>query len=295
MKRINYLLLFVFVFAISCGLIQCTNDHNVPVVSSSYSIKLANSATLGSYLTDKNGYALYFFSNDANGANNCTGGCISNWSVYFVDSLTQVKLGDGLLLTDFKTITSVNDKQLTYKGWPLYRYAPAGVQEPVGMANGNGIGGVWHVAKPDYTIMLANYQLVGNDANDYVVSTMDVSSLGTGKTIYFTDNLGRTLYAFSKDSSMINKFTKADFSNNSVWPIYVTSKVVVPSTLDKTLFDSITVHNQKQLTYKGWPIYYFGSDVDLSGNFRGNTKGVSFPTPNVWKVFINNIPAAPTK
>jgi len=56
------------------------------------------------------------------------------------------------------------------------------------------------------------------------------------------------------------------------------------------------VYNQKQLTYKGWPIYYFGSDIDAAGKYRGNTKGVSVPaTLNVWKVFINGIPAAPHK
>jgi predicted lipoprotein with Yx(FWY)xxD motif len=293
MKKINFFLMFVLMLAINLGLTECNND-NAPQTSSA-TIKLTHSATLGSYLTDKDGYTLYFFSNDANGANNCTGGCITNWPIYNVDGLTQDKLGAGLLLADFKTITSANGAQLTYKGWPLYYYSPGGVREAAGMTTGSGVGGVWFVAKPDYSIMLANYQLVGLDANNYVVSPTDVSSVGAGKTIYFTDNLGRTLYAFAKDSSMLNKFTKADFSNNGVWPIYVNSKVVVPSTLDKSLFDSITVHGLKQLTYKGWPIYYYGSDVDVSGNFRGNTKGVSVPTPNIWKVFINGIPAAPTK
>jgi len=36
------------------------------------------------------------------------------------------------------------------------------------------------------------------------------------------------------DSANKNKFTKSDFSNNSVWPIYDTTVVVVPSVLDKT-------------------------------------------------------------
>jgi hypothetical protein len=43
--------------------------------------------------------------------------------------------------------------------------------------------------------------------------------------------------------------------------------------IDKTLFSTIDVFGKKQLTYKGWPIYYFG----LDGAKRGATKGVSVP------------------
>jgi len=294
MKKILYFPMFILILG-TVILTQCTSSNNGPVASNSL-IRLANSATLGSYLTDKNGNALYYFSNDVAGTNNCTGGCTANWPIFNLDGLTQSQLDAGLLLSDFSSIATTTGSQLTYKGWPLYTYSPGGVAEASGSTSGNGVGGIWFVAKPNYTIMLANLQLVGLDANNYIVSTTDVTSLGTGKTVFFTDQNGRTLYAFARDSSKVNKFTKADFSNNAVWPIYVTSKVVIPSTLDKTLFDSITVYNQKQLTYKGWPIYYFGSDVDAAGKYRGNTKGVSVPvTLNIWKVFINGIPAAPTK
>ena len=295
MKKILYFPMFILLIGSDILLTQCTSTNNGPATSNSL-VKLANSLTLGTYLTDNKGNALYFFSNDANGTNNCTGGCTANWPIFNVTGLTQSQLDNGLLLADFSFITTPTGTQMTYKGWPLYNYAPGGYQEASGLTSGNGIGGIWFVAKPDYTIMLADNQLVGLDANNYVVSATDVTSLGTGKTIYFTDLQGRTLYAFAKDSSLVNKYTKADFSNNTTWPIYVTSKVVIPSTLLKTDFDSITVYNQKQLTYKGWPIYYFGSDVDATGKYRGNTKGVSVPaTLNVWKVFINGIPAAPHK
>ena len=110
-----------------------------------------------------------------------------------------------------------------------------------------------------------------------------------------TDLAGRTLYSFYKDSTNVNKYTKADFSNNSVWPIYETDKVVVPSIIDKTLFGSITLYGKKQLTYKGWPMYYYGPDVDASGKFRGYNKGVYGPLPVKWPVFFKDIPAAPKK
>jgi len=49
----------------------------------------------------------------------------------------------------------------------------------------------------------------------------------------------------------------------------------LPSILVKTDFDTINVFGKIQLVYKGWPLYYFGAD----GGVRGNTKGVSVPTP----------------
>ena len=291
MKKILYLLSIILIFSGGLIMTQCTSSNSP--ATSSYLVNLTKSTTLGYYMTDQKGYALYFFSNDANGTNNCTGGCTASWPIFNVTGLTQAQLSPGLLLSDFNTIAATSGTQLTYKGWPLYYYAPNGYQEPAGQIAGDGIDGIWFVAKPSYTLMLSNYQLVGLDGNNYVASSTDVTSAGTGLTTYFTDLSGRTLYAFSKDSALVNKFTKTDFSNNSTWPIYVNSKLDFPSAIDKTLFDSITVYGFKQLTYKGWPLYYFGGDVDATGKFRGNTKGVSVPVPNIWKAFIIGIPTAP--
>jgi predicted lipoprotein with Yx(FWY)xxD motif len=294
-KQINSLLFALLIFS-GFALTHCSESSDpVPVVDPVL-VKLANSATLGSYLTDKDGNALYYFSNDADGANNCTGGCITAWPIFNVAGLTAEQLGTGLAFGDFNAISTPNGNQLTYKGWPLYYYAPSGVREKPGQTTGEAIGGVWFVAKPDYTIMLAKAQLVGKDGKNYVVSATNVYSVGDGKTTYFTDQSGRTLYEFAKDSANMNKYTKSDFSNNGTWPIYETDKIVVPSILDKTLFSNITVFGKKQLVYKGWPMYYFGPDVDATtGKFRGKNMGVSVPVPGIWPAFLKDIPAAPHK
>ena len=119
--------------------------------------------------------------------------------------------------------------------------------------------------------MLVDAQLVGQDGKSYKSDYTE----GIGKTTYFTDDRGVTLYTFKLDSLNKNKFTKPDFSNNNVWPIYETDKVVVPSILDKTKFGSINVFGRTQLTYKGWPLYYFGQDDQT----RGFNKGISFANP----------------
>ncbi len=71
--------------------------------------------------------------------------------------------------------------------------------------------------------------------------------------------MGRTLYGFKNDKNMKNNYTKSDFSNNALWPLYEETLKEVPSTIDKTLFGSITVFGRQQLTFKGWPLYYFSA------------------------------------
>jgi predicted lipoprotein with Yx(FWY)xxD motif len=158
-------------------------------------------------------------------------------------------------------------------------------REKPGETSGEGVGNIWYVAKPDYSIMRVNAQLVGRNGKNYKSDMTE----GAGRTLYFTDMKGVTLYAFAADSFNVNKYTRPDFSNNPIWPIYETDKVVVPSNLDKTLFGSINVYGKKQLTYKGWPMYYFGADSMK----RGLNQGVSVPAPGVWPVFQKDSPAAP--
>ncbi len=265
----------------------CKKNNDTQV----YEIKLATSATLGQYLVDKDGYTLYMFANDYNGRASCTGACASLWPYFSVSGLTQDKLGPGLDISDFDTIQVNGIVQLRYKTWPLYYYAPASgyygdnVREPAGQINGEGFNNVWYLAKPDYSIMLEDGQLKGNDNQDYKGDY----TVGTGKTLYFTDGRGNTLYIFTRDSLDVNEFTKSDFSNNPLWPIYESSAIVTPSTLDKTLFGTINVYGKTQMTYKGWPLYYFGAD----GFIHGNNKGVSVPVPGTWKVAVKDLTSPP--
>jgi predicted lipoprotein with Yx(FWY)xxD motif len=247
---------------------------------------LQNSPTLGAYLTDNQNHALYFFTNDANGQDSCTGGCQTLWSAFKADNLTLDKVGAGLNLADFGSVASASGgNQITYKGWPLYRYTPASQQEAPGLTSGDDFAHLWYVAKPDYTIMFANAQLVGLDGKQYKSDLTE----GMGKTIYFTDGHGRTLYTFTLDSANTNKFTKPDFSNDNIWPIYDTSNIVVPSALQKTDFGTIQVFGRNQLVYKGWPLHYFGQD----GETRGANKGISFPHLGIWHAAVKDIQAAP--
>lgn len=283
--------LFFYGAALCLLLASCKKDDKSTDLP--FDINTVTSATLGNYLVNKSGHALYMFANDADGTNNCAGACASLWPAIELDPST-LQLETGLTATDFASITLTNGKkQVTYKGWPLYTYAPSSIdaggntiytQEPPNVTGGEGVGnGNWFLAKTDYTINLANKQLTGangiNYKGDYTV--------GDVKTQYFVDAKGRTIYAFANDSFNINKYTRSDFSNNPTWPLYEEDKIVVPSVLNKALFGSIMVFGRKQMTYKGWPLYYFGQDVS-----RGQNKGVSVPVPGRWPVAVKDMPEA---
>jgi len=260
---------------------SCSDDDSS---SPKATIKLSSSSTLGNYLTDGDGNALYFFSTDVAGQNTCTGGCATVWPIFYQAGLTAEMLGDGLKLDDFGTITSASGQQTTYKGWPLYYYAPNGTREPANQTTGEAVGGVWFVAKPDYTIMLAKEQLIGLDGVHYKGDYTP----GDGPVTYFTDAKGRTIYTFTVDKKNKNNFTNGDGAHDAVWPIYAETLSSVPSVLDKSLFGTIDVSGVKQLTYKGWPLYYFGNDA-----VRGDNKGVSVPSPGVWPVGVKDATDAP--
>ncbi len=282
MKKLTGITAGIAMLILAVSTTRCSKSSSSTPAATPKLVQLQTSATLGKYLADKDGHALYFFSNDANGQVSCTGGCATIWPPFNTSALTSDQLATGLNLADFGTAGT----QVTYKGWPLYTYAPSGTQEAAGLTSGEGVGGIWFVAKPDYTIMLSNTQLIGADGNHYKSDY----TLGDGTTVYFTDAKGHTLYTFKKDSANINKFTKSDFSNNAVWPIYDTTAVVVPSTMDKTLFTNTNVFGKSQLTYKGWPLYYYGADSSI----RAKTKGITVGGPGAfWPVAVAGAAAAP--
>jgi len=261
----------------------CTHDHEDMPAPAPVNVQLKQDAQLGNILTDANGKTLYFFSNDANGTSACSGGCATTWPIFYVEAAS---LPAGLNAADFGTITRSADQkpQTTYKGWPLYYYAKDSV---AGDKKGEAFGGKWFTAKPDYTVMLAFTQLIGNDGKHYTSKFVE----GDESTPYLTDAYGHTLYSFKNDHFNANKYTKADFSNNATWPIDSSGAVqTVPSLFNPADFNKITVSGKTQITFRGWPLYYFGADSSK----RGNTKGVSVPTPGTWPIVNqNSTPAVP--
>ncbi|TMU55134.1 hypothetical protein [Flagellimonas algicola] len=271
------------------ALLACKSDDNdmgtddTPPPPDPNTVQLRNNANFGNILTDAEGMTLYFFSLDSKGDSNCVDGCKASWPVFYAEDLT---LDDGLEESDFGSITrSDGDMQTTYKGWPLYRYASDNAADDV---NGDGVNDVWYVAKPDYSVMMTLAQLVGRDSGGVETNLTSTYEPGDEQTFYMTDANGNTLYSFVNDTNGVNNFTNEDFSNNPVWPIFEEQLQNIPSILDANDFGSIDVFGRTQLTYKGWPIYYFGQDAQRGDNF-----GVGFPVAGIWPILNPDIEIAP--
>jgi len=90
-------------------------------------------------LTGSNGMTLYTFDKDAGGKSMCNGPCATNWP--------PLNAMDGDMASGDYTIIVRDDgkKQWALKGKPLYYWTKD--QKP-GDRTGDGVNGVWHVAKP---------------------------------------------------------------------------------------------------------------------------------------------------
>jgi predicted lipoprotein with Yx(FWY)xxD motif len=101
-------------------------------------ISTKTDATLGSYLADSNGAALYTYGADTTGVSNCSGSCLYSWPIYDASSAPSS------LPTNVTVITrSDGSKQYAYKGMPLYTFTA----DSSGQVTGDGVSN-FHVAKP---------------------------------------------------------------------------------------------------------------------------------------------------
>jgi predicted lipoprotein with Yx(FWY)xxD motif len=120
---------------------------NSPTTAASASASGAVAVTIaktskGNALVGPNGHVLYTYDPDTATSSSCTGGCAANWPPL----LGTARPAAGLEGSEFGTVTREDGaKQVTYDHHPLYYYARDEDGEDV---YGDGVGGVWHLAKP---------------------------------------------------------------------------------------------------------------------------------------------------
>jgi predicted lipoprotein with Yx(FWY)xxD motif len=197
------------------------------------------------YLTDSKGMTLYYFTLDTDGKSACYGPCEKAWPVFYARDLT---VSSDLNANDFGTVARKDGSmQTTYKGWPLYYWV---ADKKPGDMTGEGVHNAWYVLKvPPYTVMIGTEKSVGN---------------------YLTDGEGKTLYYFTKDSSGMSACTGNCIK---LWPAFTTDAFVLPSPLNPSDFGTITRDDgTTQVTYKGYPLYYFVRDT-MRGQIAGEGVG----------------------
>lgn len=251
MRRPSVLLLSLLVLAAAAA----------TVGAQSSTIMVRTGAGGVNYLTDAKGMTLYYYTKDADGQSACYGGCATAWPIFYSADIT---VAAPLQSSDFGTITRTDGtKQTTYLGWPLYYWQK---DTKAGDATGEGVGKVWYILKvPAYTVMISTSATLGN---------------------YLVDGAGKTLYWYTKDTVGVSACTGNCLKN---WPAFTASSFTVPSALNPADFSTITRDDgTKQVTYKGFPLYYWVKDVK-----RGDTTGQD--VGKVWYVIDPaKFPTTPT-
>src|ERR1700727_647775 len=94
-----------------------TQKSSAPAVNNAV-LATKTSSSLGQYLTEPNGQALYTYGGDTSGVSNCMGSCLASWPAY------QDKGSTSNLPSGVGTIKRTDDGavQYTYNGMPLYTF-----------------------------------------------------------------------------------------------------------------------------------------------------------------------------
>ncbi len=136
---IRFVLPLVLVAAAGAGAAMATTAAS----KSTATVKLVKTEHYGSVIADASGRILYRYTPDHKNASTCTSSCLAYWPKALVKATAKVTAGAGLKQTMLGTIKATNGmRQLTYGGFPLYRYV--GDSKP-GQINGEGTEHTWYV------------------------------------------------------------------------------------------------------------------------------------------------------
>lgn len=105
------------------------------------------SGSLGPYLTDGTGRAVYLWMGDTSGKSNCTGSCATIWPPVITNGPPQA--GSGATAADLGEIArSDGSEQVTYNGHPLYYFASDSGTTQYNGEGKDGFGALWWLVSP---------------------------------------------------------------------------------------------------------------------------------------------------
>jgi len=155
MRRIIFTLAAAAVLA-ACGAAGGTGTTSAPATSapattapaaSSGTTVTTGTTSLGTVLTNAQGFTLYYFLPERNSTiGACTGGCLSAWPPLVTSGTpTGSSALTGALATVSVMVNGAAETEVTYNGWPLHTFAS---DTAAGQVNGQGIDGKWFAATP---------------------------------------------------------------------------------------------------------------------------------------------------
>ncbi len=251
----------------------------VPVTGAT-TVNVSRNDSLGSFLVDDKGMTLYLFTKDTPNTSNCYDKCATAWPP--LTTTGKPVAGEGVDASKFGTTTRKDGStQVTYNGWPLYYYFK---DKAPGDITGQDVGNVWFVVSPagdkvesmQATKAPAMTQPAATEApatSAPASSNGTMVNLGNDPTLgsFLVDDKGMTLYLFTKDTPN----TSVCYDKCAVaWPPLLTSGTPVAGAgVDASKFGTTTRKDgTTQVTYNGWPLYYYQKDK-APGDVTGQNVG----------------------
>lgn len=230
-----------------------------PATASGTEVMLGQNDQFGSFLVDAKGMSLYLFTNDTPGVSNCYDKCATAWPPLLTtgDPVAADGVTASMLGTTKRTDGTM---QVTYNGWPLYYYIK---DTKAGDTIGQEVGDVWYLVTPaGEEVISASEASTGT-----VVNLAQSDQFGS----FLVDDNGMTLYLFTKDTPNTSNCYDKCATN---WPpLLTTGEPVAGEGVDASkLGTTKRTDGTLQVTYNGWPLYYYFQDTK-AGDTTGQGVG----------------------
>jgi predicted lipoprotein with Yx(FWY)xxD motif len=237
-----------------------TEPPAVVPVTGGTTVSVGKNDSLGSFLVDDKGMTLYLFTKDTANVSNCYDKCATSWPPLLTTG--NPVADNGVDASKLGTTTRKDGSiQLTYNGWPLYYYQK---DKAPGDVIGQDVGDVWFVISPagdkvesaaQATEAPAATQAPASSAAATTVSLGKNDKLGS----FLVGDKGMTLYLFTKDTpNTSNCYDKCA----TAWPpLLTTGEPAAGEGVDASLLRTTKrTDGTVQVTYNGWPLYYYQKD-----------------------------------
>ncbi|MGA6163525.1 hypothetical protein [Amycolatopsis magusensis] len=221
---------------------------------------------LGQVLTEQGGKTLYRFDKDTAqpAKSNCEGDCAKAWPPLLAGAgVPELSGVDASVVGEVARADGT--KQVTVKGWPVYTYAK---DTAAGEVKGQAVGGTWYAVNPQGGKAVKAEEQQQQQQAGVKLTAAEVE--GVGRVL--TEQNGRTLYLFSKDSKKPPKSVCND-DCATAWPPLIAGGEPELSGVDPELVGTVKRDDgTEQVTVGGWPVYTYAKDT-AAGQANGHGVG----------------------
>jgi predicted lipoprotein with Yx(FWY)xxD motif len=245
-----------------------TEPAAVPVTGGTV-VNLGQNDALGSFLVDDKGMTLYLFTKDTPNTTVCYDKCATAWPPLLTTD--KPVAGEGVDASKLGTTTRKDGTtQVTYNSWPLYYYEK---DKALGDVVGQDVGGVWFVVSAAGEKVETAVATEAATEAPAAASAATTVSLGQNDQLgsFLVDDKGMTLYLFTKDTP--NTSVCYDKCATAWPPLLTTGTPAAGEGVDASKLGTTTRKDGAvQVTYNGWPLYYYQKDK-AAGDVVGQDVG----------------------